>query len=419
MPSLTAAAVGAPAANIQRVVSPKGIEAWLVEDYTVPIVSMDFAFIGGAALDPSDRNGLSNLMSGLYDEGAGDFDARAYQERLEEYAVEISFSSSKDKLEGSLRTLVENLQTAVDLLALAVQAPRFDEDAVQRVKAQIIAGLKRDENDPDYKVWRAFQQAAYPGHPYGRPTLGTIESVTALTRDDILASHQARLTREGLRIGVVGAIGPQALSKALDTIFGALPATAAQPAIADTAMAGLGTNRIVPVAVPQSTLALGRPAPGRKDPDFLAVFVVNHVLGGGAFTSRLWNEVREKRGLAYSVWSQLSTGRHANAFLAGTTTSNERAAESLAIIRQEVLRMAESGPTADELDRAKKFLIGSYALRFDTSRKIAGNLVELQVEDMGMDYIATRNERLAALSLDDSRRAAGRLLGDGALLVAA
>lgn len=419
MPSLTAAAAGAPAANIQRVVSPAGIEAWLVEDYTVPVVSMDFAFIGGSALDPTNRNGLSNLLSGLYDEGAGDLDAQAFQEKLEEYAVEINFSCAKDKLEGSLRTLAGNFETATEMLALAVNAPRFDADAVKRVKAQIVAGLKRDENDPDQMVWRAFQAAAYPDHPYGRPTQGTIKNVTALKRADTVAAHPKRMTRDCLRIGIVGAIGAKALAQALDRIFGGLPATAERPAVPATLMAGLGTSRVVPVAVPQSTLALGRPAPARKDPDFLAIYAVNHILGGGAFTSRLWNEVREKRGLAYSVWSQLSTGRSANAFLAGTTTSNEKAAEALSIIRDEVRRMADAGPTADELDRAKKFLIGSYALRFDTSRKIAGNLVELQVEDMGMDYVATRNERLAAVSLDDARRAAQRLLGDGALLVAA
>lgn len=410
-------AAAAPTTRIQEIVSPGGVKAWLVEDYTVPLVSMDFAFIGGGALDPAEKPGLSYLMSGLYDEGAGPFDAQAFQERLDDTAVELSFSSNRDRFEGSLRTLVAQLDTAFELLALAINEPRFDEEAIQRVKAQIGAGLKRAETDPDSLVWRALGRRGYAGHPYGMPEKGTLETLPGLTRGDILAAHGARLSRETLRIAVVGAISASDLGKALDRAFGALPATVALGTIADIAFQGMGERIVTPLSVPQSTVAMGRPSLNRRDPDFMAAYVVNHILGGGSFTSRLWNEVREKRGLAYSVWSQMSTARHAATFYVGTATSNERVAESISIIEGEIAKMAAKGPTAGELKKAQQYLIGAYALRFDTSRKIASHLVEIQVEEMGIDYIATRNSRMAAVSLADTQRAAERLLGDGSLLI--
>jgi len=407
----------APSTLIQRVISPKGIEAWLVEDYTVPIVSLDFAMIGGAALDPADKAGLSYFMSGLLDEGAGTMNAQAFQEKLEEHAIELGFNSSRDRMEGTLRTLSRNLDQAVKLLALAINAPRFDEDAVERGRAQIMARLKRVETDPDNLVWKAFHRRAYAGHPYSQPDKGAAATIPAITRDDIVAVHKARLSRGRLRIAAVGAISPAELGKAVDRLFAALPAREMHDSIPDTTLQGVGERLVTTLDVPQSTLALGRPGIARNDPDFMAAYVVNHILGGGSFTSRLWTEVREKRGLAYSVWSQMSTARHSAAFFAGTSTSNDRVAESLRIIEAECARMSAKGPTRSELDAAMRYLLGSYALRFDTSRKIAGHLVEIQVEDLGIDYIATRNEKLAAVTLADTRRAAARMIGDGKMLV--
>lgn len=407
----------APSTLIQRVISPKGIEAWLVEDYTVPIVSMDFAFIGGAALDPADKSGLSYLMSGLLDEGAGSLNAQAFQEKLEEQAIELGFSSSKDRIEGSLRTLEKNVDSAFKMLAMAVNTPRFDEDALVRGKAQIMARLKRVETDPDNLVWKALNARGFAGHPYARPEKGSFVSVPGLTREDCIAAHHARLSRGRLRIAAVGAINAKDLGKQIDRVFAGLADREMHDHIPETAIQGLGERLVQTLDVPQSTLGLARPGLGRHDPDFLAAYVVNHILGGGSFTSRLWTEIREKRGLAYSVWSQMGTGRHANSFFAGTSTSNERVAESLKILQTECLKMAEKGPTRGELQKALKYLLGSYALRFDTSRKIAGHLVEIQVEEMGIDYIATRNQRLAAVTLADTRRAAERLIGDAKMLI--
>ncbi|MCA0422709.1 MAG: insulinase family protein [Proteobacteria bacterium] len=415
MSSVTVSA--APSTRIQEVVSPLGITAWLVEDYTVPLVSMDFAFIGGSARDPDDKAGLSYLTSGLFDEGAGPYDAQAFQEKLDDSAIELGFNSGRDRFEGSLRTLVANLDTAFAMLALALNEPRFDEDAIQRVKAQISAGLKRAETDPDSVVWRALNRRAYAGHPYGRPDKGTLSTLPGITRADIVAAHKARLSRSALRIAAVGAISASDLAKALDRAFGGLPAGVGTDSITDTVMQGAGERLLSTLNVPQSTVAMGRPGLPRHDPDFMAANIANHILGGGSFTSRLWQEVREKRGLAYSVWSQMSTARHAAAFYVGTATSNERVGESISIITAEIEKMAAKGPTVHELKRAQQYLIGAYALRFDTSRKIASHLVEIQIENLGIDYIANRNNLMAAVTEADAKRAARRLLGDGKLLI--
>lgn len=407
----------APSTRIQEVVSPLGLRAWLVEDYTVPLVSMDFAFIGGSARDPEGRAGLSYLTSGLFDEGAGPYDAQAFQEKLDDSAIELGFNSNRDRFEGSLRTLVANLDASIAMLAMALNEPRFDEDAIQRVKAQISAGLKRAETDPDSVVWRALNRRAFAGHPYGRPDKGTLESLPGITRADIIGAHKARLSRDTLRIAVVGAISAADLQRALDRAFGGLPAGADADTIADVTMQGVGERLVATLPVPQSTVAMGRPGLTRHDPDFMAASIANHILGGGSFTSRLWQEVREKRGLAYSVWSQMSTARHAAAFYVGTATSNERVGESIAIITAEIEKMAAKGPTAHELKRAQQYLIGAYALRFDTSRKIASHLVEIQIENLGIDYIANRNGLMAAVTLADAKRAAARLLGDGKMLM--
>jgi zinc protease len=223
--------------------------------------------------------------------------------------------------------------------------------------------------------------------------------------------------RDNLKIAAVGAINAETLASHLDDIFGQLPEKASLIPVAPAAFAGAGTRHIAPIDVPQSTIRFGREGIARKDPDFIAATVVNHILGGGIFSARLFREVREKRGLAYSVYSQLTAYDHAAMFSGGTSTKNERAAESMAVIEGEILSLANNGPTEEELDKAKKYLIGSYALRFDTSTKIANQLLHLQTDGFGVEYLDERNKLIAAVTMEDAKRAAKRLFGDGKLLV--
>jgi zinc protease len=333
--------------------------------------------------------------------------------------VEISFSAGRDSFNGRMKTLTRHLDAAAGLLRLAVCEPRLDEDAIERVRSQMIASLKREAKDPDALAGKAWREAAFGTHPYALPSRGDLDTIPAITREDLIAMRKRLMARGNLKIAVVGAIDAAKLALLLDDIFGALPARGDLAPVPDVTMASMGERRIVDLDVPQSTIRFGLPGLSRHDPDFWAGVVVNHILGGGVFSARLFREVREKRGLAYSVHSQLVNYDHADLFSGGTSTKNERALESLSVIEDEIRQLAEEGPTEEELDKARKYLIGSYALRFDTSTKIAGNLAHLQVEGYPVEFLDERNGHIAAVTLEDTKRVARRLFLGKKLLVAA
>lgn len=414
--ALAVLATPARAAKIERIVSPAGIEAWLVREPSVPLIALDFAFAGGANADPADKPGVANMVSALLDEGAGELDDRAFHERLEQRAIEIGFSAGRDHFRGSLRTLSENRAEGVELLRLALTAARFDPGPVERTRTQVLTGLQRGTTNPNDIVNRRWWAAAFPDHPYGRPSNGTLESVPQITVDDLKAYTRRVFARSDLTIGIVGDIDAEAAGKLIDRVFADLPAKAELAVVAQTRMQGLGQRIVVDLDVPQTVVAFGGPGIDRKDPDFFAAYIVNHVLGGGSMSSRLYQEVREKRGLAYSIRSSLYWFERAAVLSGSTATRADRAGETLAIIEQEIRRMAELGPTAEELAKAKAFLKGSYALAFDTSTKIAGQLVQIQLDGLGIDYIERRAGMIDAVTLTDVQRAAKRLLDTGMLI---
>lgn len=406
------------ASKVQIVKTAKGIEAWLVEDYTVPLVAMDFAFTAGAAHDPDGKAGVANIMSGLLDEGAGDLDAAAFHRALDDTAVELSFHAGLDSFGGDLKTLTRHTEDAFELLRKAVNEPRFDADAIERLRSQVVAGLKREATDPDAMVAKAWREAAFGDHVYGRPTSGDLKSVASITRDDIVSIHKRLFARSNLKIAVVGAIDATQLAALIDSTFGALPEQPDIGTIADVVVAD-AERKVIGLDVPQTSIRFSLPGVARDDDDFVPAFVLNHILGGGVFSARLFKEVREKRGLAYSVWSGLQTYDHAAVFSGGTSTKNERAAESISVIEEEIAKLTADGATDQELASAKKYLIGSYPLRFDTSTKIAGNLVHLQLEGHPVEYLDERNGLIEAVTQDDLRRVAARLFKGKKLLVAA
>ncbi|MBX9740979.1 MAG: insulinase family protein [Beijerinckiaceae bacterium] len=406
------------ASKVQRVVTKSGLEAWLVEDYAVPLVAVEFALEGGSSQDAIGKAGTATMLGALMDEGAGSLDAEAFHKALDDKAIEISFSADSDTFHGRLKTMTRNVDAAFALLKLAVNEPRFDTDAIERVRAQMEAGLRAEANDPDAMAAKAWRQAAFPDHPYGRASRGTMESVPAITRDDLVAMHRAIMQRTGLKIAVVGAIDRDRLAILLDDVFAGLPESGSLISVPQITLQGLGERKIIDVDVPQATIRFGLPGIALKDPDHIPAMVLNHILGGGIFSARLFREVREKRGLAYSVHSQLATYRHSSTFVGGTSTKNERAAESLSVIEDEISKLAADGPTAEELDKAQKYLIGSFALRFDTSTKIAGQLVRLQIEELPVTYLDERNGLVAAVALEDTHRAARRLFDGKKMLVA-
>ena len=405
------------AEHVQKVITPGGLTAWLVESYAVPLVALEFALRGGASQDPSDKPGVATLLAGMLDEGAGPFDARGFHRAIEDQAIHLGFGADRDSLSGHLQTLSRNMDKAFELLKLALTQARLDAHDVARVRSQLVAELKRDANDPDAMAARAFREAAFPNHPYGRPVRGELTTIDTLVREDIIALRERLFSSKDLKIAVVGAIDASTLSTMLDDVFGAFAKTNDLIAIPPIRVNNVGVRKITDVDVPQSTIRFGRPGVTKHDPDYFAVVVANHILGGGTFTARLFHEVREKRGMAYSVYSQLNEYDQCPMLIGAAATKNERAGEALKIIEEEVRRFADHGPTEDELDKAKKYLIGSYALRFDTSTKIASQLVNLQLDGFDAAYLDRRNDRIAAVTLTDCQRAAKKLLGDGGLLV--
>lgn len=409
-----------PAIDVQTVRSPGGVEAWLVEEHSLPLIAVDFAFDGGCSRDPAEAAGSAYLISGLLDEGAGDLDAEAFQGRMADHAIGLGFDARRDDFHGYLQTLSTHRDTAFDLLGLALNQPRFDADAVARVKAQVVAGLQRQAKNPETLCRNALYASAFPGHAYGRPEKGDIDSVSRLEAPALRSLTPALLDRAGLKIVVVGDITADELAGRLDALFGALPAGAPrQRPAAPLPIRGLGETHVIDLDVPQTVLRFAGPGLMWDDPDFIPASVLNHILGGSAFTSRLFMEVREKRGLAYGVSSSLLPLRESAMLVGGTATRNDRAAESMKVIREEMAKLASDGPTEHEVEEAKRYIIGSYPLRFDTSPKIAGELLSLALRGDTPDFLASRNQRFAAVTLADVRRAAARLFGQPDLLVEA
>lgn len=414
--------VGAPAASamkIEKIVSPSGIEAWLVREQATPLVALNYAFHGGSSQDTPEKSGTANLAADMLDEGAGDLDSKTFHERLENRAIEMSFRVGRDYMYGSLRTLNEHRDEAFDLLRLALSKPRFDQDALERVRGQELAGLRRETTSPNDLASRAWWSTAFPNHPYGRETKGSLETVPRITADDLRDYVRRAFARNELTISIVGDIDAKAAGELIDRAFAGLPAKNDLKPVAEVKPAGLGRRIVINLDVPQAVLTFGGNGMDRGDPDFMAAYIVNHILGGGSFSSRLYREVREKRGLAYGVSDSLVWFKRAAVVVGGTATRADRTADALEIIEKETKRMAEEGPTPEEMAAAKSFLKGSYALSLDTSAKIAAQLTQIQLDKLGIDYIQRRGAMIDAVTIEDAKRAAKRLYSGGMLVTVA
>lgn len=406
----------AAAMTIDRVVSPGGIEAWLVQDHTIPAVDIEATFRGGAALEPKGKEGVANLLSEMLLEGTGKLESQAFQGALEDRSISLGFNAGFDSIEGSLKTLTENLDTAAGLMHDALTEPRFEATDLARVKTRVETSLRRALEEPRTVASETWRATAFPDQPYGRPSRGTVESVKGLTADDLRAFLRARFARDNVIIGAAGDITPEALGKLVDRIFGGLPAHAASWSLADIAPKGLGQTIVIRRAVPQSVVTFGEAGIKRSDPDFYAATLVNYILGGGGFNSRLTTEVREKRGLAYGIYTYLAPYDHFGLVMGGTATENSRVAQSIEVTKQVWAQMHDSGPTADELANAKTYLTGSFPLQFDSTTQIARLLVAIQYDHLGIDYVDRRKDLINGVTLDDAKQVARRLFDPKQLL---
>ncbi len=396
------------ATDIQVVTSPGGITAWLVQEPSIPMVAFQFSFRGGASQDAPEKLGATNLMVGLLEEGAGDVNATEFAERSDELGARFSFSTGRDSVSITASMLTNNLAESVALLRLALVEPSFNEVAFERVRGQVNSGLRSDETDPQSIGSTAFQAMVFPDHAYGRPTDGTLKTVAALSPDDMRVAHRNALGRNNVIIGVVGDISPEALGVLLDELLGDLPDDISDnvPNIAPNLEAGITT---IQFETPQSVVIFAQPGLKRDDPDYLAAYVLNHIIGGRSSTARLNVEVREERGLTYGISSFLLPYQHAALYMGHFNSGNETVAEAVGIVQDEWAKVAGTGVTAQELETAKHYLTGAYALRFDGNAEIAGILAGLQVVKLPIGYIVERNDLVNAVTLSEINRVAARL----------
>ena len=405
------------AMNIQSVKSPGGIEAWLVEEHSLPLITMQYGFMGGASQDPKDKPGVANFISAMLDEGAGDMLSGEFQEKMENLASKMRHEAGKDSFTGSFQTLTVNRDAATDLLALALAKPRFDQDALERIRGQLLANIAFDAKEPDKVADTAWYETAYPDHPYGRPVDGTVATVSAFIPADLEAYRSRVFARDNLKVAVVGDIDAKTLGLMLDKVFGGLAANAQLETVQQVEPKAGPTIRNIKMDIPQSVAQFGHVGLVRKDPDFIPAYILNYIIGGGGFSSRLMEEVREKRGLAYSVYSYINPMQRSSVYMGGVATKTDAMDQSLEVIRSELEKVAKNGPTEEELADAKQYLTGSYALNFTSSGAISGQLLGIQLQDLGIDYIPTRNSKVEKVTIEDMKRVAKRLLQPGQLFV--
>lgn len=399
-----------------QVVEAGGFTAWLAEDHSIPVVSLSWGWDGGASLDPEGQGGAASLLASLLTEGAGDLDALAFVDAARDEAIGLGFDADRDSFEGSLRALVPALPRAVELARLAMTAPRFDEEAVARIRARAIAGARQVLEGPRGRASRAFWAAAFPSHPAGRPANGTAESIAAITVETMRGLLDGQLRRGGLLVAASGAITAPQLAALLPQLFGALPEGAPPPLPALPAFTGFGTQ-VVPVAASQSSLIFGQQGIPVRDPEWEVAQVVMRVFSGGGFSSRLMKSIREERGLTYGIYAGLDSLFRGSALVGSAATANAKVGEALALLREEWKRMAEGGPTQQEMDDAISFMTGSQPLQFTDSRSIAGTLLAMRRNDRPLDWLEKRPERLRAIGRDRAAGVARRLLVPEALSV--
>jgi len=415
--ALLLAPAPALALKVDEIVSAKGIKAWLVEEHAVPLVAIKFVFLGGAAQDPPGKEGLAGMIADLLTEGAGDLPAEAFKDKLSGLGTRLTANGARDGIYGGLETLSKHFSESVELLRLVVLNPRFDADAIERVRAQRLTDLALAANEPVRLALDRWYAVAFPNHPYGRPMDGTPASVAAIVAGDLKTKHAQLFARDVLKVVVVGDIDANAARAALDRVFGDLPAKAAAPPVPRVEPLQHPKPDVVEKDYPLATATFGLPSPRSDDPEFPALQVLNHIVGSGDFDSRLMEEIRIRRGLAYSVRTNLLRDTVTALMVGGVATKNDNMGTALAVIGDVFAEMARSGPSQAQFDNAKLYLTGSFLLDFDTNAKVANSLLGIALDGERPDYLRTRNQKIAAVRLEDVKRVAGRVLKPEGLIV--
>lgn len=406
-----------PVLDIKEITSERGLKAWLVEDHSVPVISLTFGFKGAGAInDPDEKQGLARLLSNTMDEGAGDLDSQSFQKRLRDLSIALSFSSARDNFSGELKTLTKNKDEAVRLMHLALTEPRFDEEPLERMRAANMARVRSSLADPNWINARLFNDVLYGDHPYAQNSGGSLTSLAAISRDDLIAKHKT-LSKDKLVIAAAGDITEAELAEIIDTLFAGLPETAAQGSFTESPSIKDSAVFVYERDVPQSFLRIAWPGIDRADPDYQAAQVFNFIFGGSGFGSRLTDVIREQNGLTYGIYSYFQDYDYADHLVVSTSTKNESAAQMLSLIKQVAANITAAPVTDKELQDAKTYMINALPLTLTSTDQIAGTLLSLQFDERPIDYLDQRQAAIEALTPEHIQTVGQRILNTPSLSV--
>ncbi len=400
--------------QVREVAASNGIKAWLIEEKSTPLIAVSVLFNGGAASDPKRLQGLTPMAAALLGEGAGRYKSEQLNQILAEKAIELDFSSGADYISAELTTLRQNRDEAFDFLRLALTKPRFDKRALKQAREQILAAVKARKGNPNAAAYERFLKLVFKNHPYSR-IMPSADGVKAVTRASLKRLVRRRFARDNMVVGVAGNISESELKALLEKTFSDLPEKAILPDIPDFTPELSARTDVLTMDVPQSAAVFGHAGIPRGDPDYYAALLVDYSFGGGGFASRLFDKVREKNGLAYSVSTFMLPLKHSPLYIGTLASDNAKIAGAIDIVKSEWAKTAQSGQSAKELKDAKTYLTGSFPLSFTSSTGLASFLAALQYNGEGIDYLQNRNALMNAVSQSDARRVAARLLAPESL----
>ncbi len=400
-----------PLLNIKQVESDGGIKAWLVEDHTVPVIAMQFAFKGqGAVNDPADLQGLALLASNTMDEGAGDLDSQSFQKELQDLSISLRFNSGRDHFGGAVKTLSQYQTRAFELLTLALTKARFDVDAVERMRAANQARIRSSLTDPDWISARIMNDKAFQGHPYAQNSGGTLSTLDTITPDDLRAFASA-LSQDRLHIAVAGDIDETVLKSVLDNVFGDLPKISERnDDMKAFELQNTGSVFLHEKDIPQTVIDVMQRGVDHRDPDYHAAQIMNYILGSSGFGSRLMKKVREERGLTYGIYTGFTDMEYLDTLTLSTSTANENVPEVLSIIQEEFKTLQNEPITDLELNTAKAYLIGSLPLSMTSTGDIASIMMALQLEGLPPSYLKSRSQKIYDVTTEDVSRVSQNIL---------
>ena len=397
----------------EREILPNRAVLLVAERPAIPIVVLRVSVPAGSVHDPADGLGLANLTATLLTRGTTRRSGPELDRAIEFVGGSLEAGAGRDGATVTLSVLKKDLSLGLDLLAEVLQQPVFPPDELARKVADIQGALRRSEQSPETLAGRALGPMIFPGHPYGRPSAGTIESVGKLTREQVVAFYRLHYRPDGASIVAVGDVTVVEIRQALmQRLSGWSAPPSALPPVPRPVPTARAETRTIKRDLSQTTVLLGRPSIRQDDPDYFPLAVATYVLGGGS-ASRLYTRVREERGLAYSVYSTVQPGRYGSSYVVSLQTRTDSVALAVQLVREEMARIGREPIAEAELELAKSYLIGSFPLRLDTSGKLAGFLGAVEENGLGLDYPDRYRERIGRVTVADVRRVAAKYLDPG------